>query len=94
MPRKALYRVWNAFFVQSKREHAEKIPAHVFAEMAERAGKLFWLMACTRFTFIQGDDGSQKEGRMSIDKITGWFRVANSNPKFSDLSPIAECLWR
>lgn len=29
---------------------------------------------------------------MSIDKITGWFRVANSNPKFSDLSPIAEWL--
>jgi len=36
-----LYRVWNAFFVLSNGTNAEKIPAHVFAEMAERAGKRF-----------------------------------------------------
>jgi hypothetical protein len=40
MPRKPVPRV-ECLLRAEQREHAEKIPAHVFAEMAERAGKLF-----------------------------------------------------
>jgi hypothetical protein len=37
----SLYRIWDAFFVLSNGERAEFIPAHVFAELAELAGKQF-----------------------------------------------------
>jgi hypothetical protein len=37
----SLYKVWNAFFVLSNGENAERIPKYAFYDLAELAGKQF-----------------------------------------------------